>query len=135
MSVGQNIKNAREKNGLSQRDLAGKLNITQAAVSQFENGKNPPKIDTLLKISSALGVDINTLLEDSDSPMLRAMKRTDSPLYDDYKKYLLSHSVELDNIDIELINNFHKLNDSGRKRLLEYLSELLKILEYTEDAP
>lgn len=133
MSVGQNIKNAREQIGLSQRALAEKLNITQAAVSQFENGKNPPKIDTLIKISTALNVDINSLLEDTDSPILRAMKESDSALYEDYKKHLLSHSVELENIDVELINNFHKLNEAGQRRLLEYLSELIKIREYTKD--
>lgn len=133
MSVGQNIKNAREQIGLSQRALAEKLNVTQAAVSQFENGKNPPKIDTLIKISNALQIDINSLLEDTDSPILRAMKNSDSELYEDYKKHLLSHSIELENIDVELINNFHKLNEAGQRRLLEYLAELIKIREYTKD--
>lgn len=131
MPVGQNIKNAREQKGLSQRDLAQKLNISQAAVSQFENGKNPPKIDTLLKIANALQVDINALLDDSDSPILRAMKKSNSPLYDDYKMHLLSRFVELDDLDVELINDFHLLNDVGQKRLLEYMYELSKIKEYT----
>ena len=43
MSIGKNIKRIRENAGMSQYDLAKKLNVSQAAVSQFENGKNPPQ--------------------------------------------------------------------------------------------
>lgn len=134
MAISDNIRNFRKEKGYTQKQLAELAGIATITLQQYELGKREPKIEQLLKLSNALQIDINTLLEDSDSPMLRAMKRTDSPLYDDYKKYLLSHSVELDNIDVELINNFNKLNDSGQKRLLEYLSELLRITEYTEDS-
>lgn len=131
MSIGKNIKRIRENAGMSQYDLAKKLNVSQAAVSQFENGKNPPKIDTLLKIASALHVDINNLLEDTGSPMLNALKESNSPLYEDFRKSHLLNSVDsIEAIDIELIKNFHKLNNIGQKRLLEYVDELLKIREY-----
>lgn len=130
MSVGQNIKMLRESVGLTQRGLARKLNISQAAVSQFENSKNPPKLDTLLKIAEALNVDVNILLDSSDSPVLKAMKESNSPFYDEYKNFLLSHSVELNEIDVQIINNFHQLNSTGQRRLLEYLSEILKIKDY-----
>lgn len=119
MAISDNIRNLRKENGYTQKQLAELSGIATITLQQYESGKREPKIEQLIKLSNALQVDINELLEDSDSLMLHAMKRTNSPL--------------LDNIDIELINNFHKLNDSGQKRLIEYLSELLKILDYTED--
>lgn len=130
MSIGENIKKLRKEKGYTQKQLAEMSGIATITLQQYELSKRTPQTEQLIKLSSALQVDINSLLEDTDSPILKAMKNSDSPLYEDYKKYLLSHSIDLDNIDIELINNFHELNDSGQRRLLEYLSDLLKIKEY-----
>lgn len=135
MAIGDNIRNIRKEKGYTQKHLAELSGIATITLQQYELGKREPKIEQLLKLSNALQIDINSLLEDTDSPILRAMKESDSALYEDYKKHLLSHSVELENIDVELINNFHKLNEAGQKRLLEYLSELIKIPEYTKDTP
>ena len=40
---GRNIRNLREKNGLSQRQLAVELGVTQASVSQWESGSTAPR--------------------------------------------------------------------------------------------
>lgn len=128
------IKAARKEKGMTQAELGKILGVSQAMIGQYESGTRKPKIEQLIKISDALDVDINTLLENIDSPALRAMQRTNSSLYQDYKQHLLS-SIELTEIDIELINNFHKLNTSGQKRLIEYLSDILKIDIYTKGTP
>lgn len=135
MSIGDNIKKLRKEKNYTQKQLAEMSGIATITLQQYELGKRTPQTEQLIKLSSALQVDINSLLEDSDSPMLKAMKSSNSPLYEDYKKYLLYHSVELENIDIEFINDFHKLNSTGQKRLLDYLSDLLKIEEYKKDTP
>lgn len=62
MDIGHKIKTLREKKGLSQKELAQLLNISQAAVSQFENGSSPPKITTLEKIALVLNTNIQELL-------------------------------------------------------------------------
>lgn len=135
MSIGDNIKKLRKEKDYTQKQLAEMSGIATITLQQYELGKRTPQTEQLIKLSSALQVDINSLLEDSDNTMLKAMKSSNSPLYEDYKKYLLSHSVELENIDIEFINDFHKLNSTGQKRLLEYLSDLLKIEEFKKDTP
>ena len=135
MSVGNNIRNLRTEKGYTQKQLAELAGIAQITLQQYELGKRKPQTEQLLKLSTALNVDINSLLEVEDSPLLKAMKKGNSPLYKDFKQKMLSDSIELNNIDIEVINDFHELNATGQKRLLEYLSELLKINEYSKGTP
>ncbi len=62
MNIGQNIKNARIKKGLSQQELGDLLGITQSAVGQLENNKTSPKIDTLNRVANALDVPLSILV-------------------------------------------------------------------------
>lgn len=52
--------------GLSQTELAQKAGGTQAQVANFENEKSIPRADTLLKLSNALGVSADLLLDMDD---------------------------------------------------------------------
>lgn len=61
--IGALIKEIREKNGLTQRDLADKLNVTYQAVSKWENGKNLPDISIIKKISKEFSIDIDNFLD------------------------------------------------------------------------
>jgi Zn-dependent peptidase ImmA (M78 family)/transcriptional regulator with XRE-family HTH domain len=47
---------AREIEGLSITDLAARIEATSSAISQFENGTTKPKVETLIRLSLALGV-------------------------------------------------------------------------------
>lgn len=47
--------------GLSQSELAKAIGTSQAAVSRIEAGEQEPRLETLRKLSAALGVDMNTL--------------------------------------------------------------------------
>ena len=60
--VGNNIKKVREEKGLTQEQLAERLNVTRQAVSNWENEKTQPDIETLDRIASALDVDIERLI-------------------------------------------------------------------------
>lgn len=42
--------------GLSQRDLAALCSIPQSSVARIESGKTTPRLDTLLKLLSQLGL-------------------------------------------------------------------------------
>lgn len=56
MSLGENIKRARKEKGLTQKDLANKLETTPQNLAQYESGKRNPKYETLEKIANALEV-------------------------------------------------------------------------------
>ena len=64
MTVGERIKRARERRGLSQKDLAVKLEISKANMCRYENGERTPRIDAIKRIAAALGCDVMELIED-----------------------------------------------------------------------
>lgn len=65
MSLAVRLKNAREKAGYSQKDVAEKLNISRQSVSKWENGWTSPDIDNLILLSKLYGVTTDSLLKDS----------------------------------------------------------------------
>lgn len=60
--VGKNIKNLREKFGLSQEQLASKINVSSQAVSKWETGDSYPSIDTLVRLSKIFFTSIDALI-------------------------------------------------------------------------
>ena len=65
MTIGENIRKIRIDKGLTQRDLAAKLQITQQSIAQYENGKRIPKLSTVRKIANALNVSLNEIITDN----------------------------------------------------------------------
>ena len=56
------IKKLREKNGLTQEQMAERLMISRQAVSRWENGETQPDTESLKLLSKEFNVSINTLL-------------------------------------------------------------------------
>lgn len=65
--VGLAIKRLREHHGLTQAELAGKVSVTQAAVSQLERGKRVNNFTTLELIAQALGTRLSDLIRLAES--------------------------------------------------------------------
>ena len=59
--IGDNIADLRETIGMTQTDLAKKINTTQSAVARMESGRQNISADMLKKISKALGKNLITL--------------------------------------------------------------------------
>jgi transcriptional regulator with XRE-family HTH domain len=57
------ISRLRKKQGLSQVQLAKKLNVTQGAVSQWEMGLSNPKSEILPELAKALNCTIDELFK------------------------------------------------------------------------
>lgn len=62
--VGARIQAARRKRGLTQTDLAQKVDLTAKYLSNIECGEKTPKLETFIAIANALEVDANSLLQD-----------------------------------------------------------------------
>lgn len=62
MTIGEKIREARKKAGMSQQELADKLEIKSAGISQWEKDKRTPKLQTMLRIADAIGISITELL-------------------------------------------------------------------------
>lgn len=63
-AIGKRIKSARESRGMTQEQLAEKVNISASHMSVIERGIKPPKLETFVEIANALEVDANSILAD-----------------------------------------------------------------------
>lgn len=60
--LNENIKVFRKAKGLSQQELAVKLNVVRQTVSKWEQGLSVPDSDLLISLSEALETPVSTLL-------------------------------------------------------------------------
>jgi repressor LexA len=65
MSVGRQIRKAREAAGLSRRELGRLLGVTPSAIANYENGISHPREEIFVALFGALGVDANYLYNDA----------------------------------------------------------------------
>lgn len=63
MTIGSNLKKARENKKLSQIDVANYLNISRQSISKWENDRTIPDIDNLIKLSDLYELSIDELLK------------------------------------------------------------------------
>lgn len=60
--LSQNIKTIRKSKGLSQEELAVKLNVVRQTISKWEQGLSVPDADMLILLSEALETPVSVLL-------------------------------------------------------------------------
>ena len=60
--LNENIKAIRKSKGLSQQELAVKLNVVRQTISKWEQGLSVPDSDMLISISEVLETPVSTLL-------------------------------------------------------------------------
>ncbi|MCD5030359.1 helix-turn-helix domain-containing protein [Enterococcus asini] len=91
MKIGENIKKMRLKQGDSQSQFAKKLEISRTYLSDLENNRKSPSIETVTKIAEKLGISTNELL------------------YGEESKYKLYGNPKLDTIDVSRFTNAETL--------------------------
>ena len=60
--LNENMKAIRKSKGLSQQELAIKLNVVRQTISKWEQGLSVPDSDMLIAISEVLETPVSTLL-------------------------------------------------------------------------
>ena len=63
MSLGEKIREQRKKAGLSQEQLAEKLNVSRQAITKWETGKGIPDVANLIAISDEFGLSLDELIK------------------------------------------------------------------------
>lgn len=66
MDLGKKIMTMRNEKNLSQEQSAEKLNVTRQTISNWENGKFYPDIDSLVNLSKFFNVSLDVLLSYDD---------------------------------------------------------------------
>jgi transcriptional regulator with XRE-family HTH domain len=64
MDIGEKLKQLRVKNGLTQKDLADRCDLTKGFISQVENNLASPSIASLMDILETLGVSARDFFND-----------------------------------------------------------------------
>lgn len=104
--LNENIKTIRKSKGLSQEELAVKLNVVRQTVSKWEKGLSVPDSDLLLSLSEALETPVSVLLGETI---------TESKVDDDGDD-LKALSEKLEQINLQLA---HRL--IMRRKILHWL--------------
>jgi len=73
--IGQRIKKLREEIGMSQHDLAARLDILRPTISQIENGERKITIEELIKLSEILNTSMQYLMGLENQPEVVLQER------------------------------------------------------------
>lgn len=91
MKLNEKIKEYRRIFGLSQEQLAEKLNVSRQVITKWENNEGLPELGNLKSISKLMGISIDYLLDES--------KKLEYPM----KRRCIRCNVEMiENIDIKV---------------------------------
>jgi len=98
--------------GMSQKELAEKLGVSQSAVTNWIKGKNAPDIEMVAQICDALEISVSDLFgADGSKPDAKLEQATSifQELRPDFQDYVMKQIEQL----LEMQNN-QKDNDSDR---------------------
>lgn len=114
MAVQDIIKHRRKELGLTLKEVAEKLNVSEGTVSRYESGDiQNMGIDKIATLAKALQCSPGYLMGWEKEPT----SRTGSPA-------AVSPSLSLDPEETRLINTYRSFNATGKAKLMDYLSDL-----------
>ena len=94
LTIGENIRNFRKKNDLTQEEIADRLGVTYQSVSRWENGTTYPDLELLPAISELLSVTVDELL---GMPQIEKEKRA-VETFDELRRECMKQDYDADHI-------------------------------------
>ena len=94
-AIGQRIKIARIKKGVTQETVADLIDITPAHMSNVETGKTKVSLPTLIAIANALSVSVDTLLCDNVIASKIIFEKEAKDIFSDCDEYEVRFLVDL----------------------------------------
>ena len=104
------IKEARERAGLSQKELAEKIGVAPNTFHGYESGKHDPKSNLLADIARVCGVSVDFLLG-IEKENTSTQSKNDVGVLTKEELTRISNAME-------------QLNEEGRERVVEYAEDL-----------
>lgn len=68
MTLAEKILSLRTQRGMSQDDLAEKLEVSRQSVSKWETAQSTPDLDKIIKLANLFGVTVDELVRDGERP-------------------------------------------------------------------
>ena len=132
MTVGQRLKQLREKAGLSQVDLAAKLNVSKQNLYKYENDiiTNIPS-DKIEEAASILNVSPSYIMGWTKFDDRCSGKEADDN--DERLSKLAANILNFHGDQKRLIDNYGQLSDINKKKVVNYSDNLLAIQKMEEE--
>ena len=68
MTLAEKILSLRTERGMSQDDLAEKLEVSRQSVSKWETAQSTPELDKIIKLADLFGVSVDQLVREGERP-------------------------------------------------------------------
>lgn len=114
IQVASAVRDLRRVRNLSQRQLAGRMNVPRTYISKIENGKAMPTLSSLERLARALQVDISALLRDAKT---RHKDEAAVLLADPFLAEIAGFCAQLDALQKSIFLNHVRELASGRRRM------------------
>lgn len=69
MEIGKKLKNARIQSGMTQENIAEKINVSRQTISNWENEKSYPDIISVIELSNLYSISLDVLLKGDEKMM------------------------------------------------------------------
>lgn len=122
MTIGENIRQARKKAGLTQRQLAEKSGVATITLQQYERGVREPKLDTIAKIARAMNLFASDLISGDQ------WQNVDMTFTDTTERYGQETPQYY-----RMIEAFSTLNHTGAEKAAVAVEDLAKVPEYRRE--
>jgi len=113
IDVARAVREVRHERCLSQRQLAGRMQVPRTYISKIENGKAVPTLSSLQRLATALEVGICDLLRDGHS---RRAREAAAVLADPFLAEIAPLIAQLDSFQRAMFLNQVREMGSGRRR-------------------
>ncbi len=114
IQVASAVRDLRHMRNLSQRQLAGRMNVPRTYISKIENGKAMPTLASLERLARALQVDISALLRDAKT---RQRDEASILMADPFLAEIAHYCSQLDALQKSIFLNHVRELASGRRRM------------------
>ncbi len=103
LAIGENIRNFRKKNDLTQEALADRLGVTYQSISRWENGSTYPDLELIPAIAEVLAVTVDELL---GMPQIEKEKRA-VQTFDELRRECIKRDYDADKI-VDLLRDIRR---------------------------
>lgn len=133
-SIGSTIREEREKQGLTQKELANYTGLTEKVINECEENKDLPPIEIIKSIASFLAVNIEKIVGDlSLYPELKEdMAQNPLSYARNYSNFLEACERITKTQEKSFLEDYRKLNGLGQSEARKRVNELTEIKKYTE---
>ncbi|HEY0758523.1 MAG TPA: helix-turn-helix domain-containing protein [Acidisarcina sp.] len=113
LQVARTVRDMRRSRNLSQRQLAGRMQVPRTYISKIENGKAMPTLSSLQRLAVALEINICDLLQDGPS---RRQIEAAAVLADPFLAEIAPYIAQMDSLQRQLFLNQVRDAAGGRRR-------------------